>query len=142
MQVFSVALLLRALAVVGYPRFLGVPPLIDFLCGREPEPTPEAQGPPPDAHGRPTLSGPFRAIRHPDNLFFPLFLWALPRMSVNRFTPGGALHALRRPGFLARGRPLGQSLRSGFHPLSALRPAFRAPFPSAITVMIFVGPHL
>ena len=30
--------------------------------------------------------GPFRAIRHPDNLFFPLFLWALPRMSVNRLT--------------------------------------------------------
>ena len=77
-QVFSVALLLRALAVVGYPRLLGVPPLMDFLCGREPEPT-------PDAHGQPTLSGPFRAIRHPDNLFFPLFLWALPRMSVNRF---------------------------------------------------------
>ena len=36
--------------------------------------------------GQPVLSGPFRVIRHPDNLFFALFLWALPRMSVNRLT--------------------------------------------------------
>ena len=86
MQMFSVALLLRALAAVSYLCLLGVPPLMDFLRGREPEVTPEAQGPPPDAHGRPMLSEPFRVIRYPDNLFFPLFLWTLPRMSVNRST--------------------------------------------------------
>ena len=85
-QIFAVSLLLRALAVVGYARLLGVPPFIDFLRGKQPDATPEAQGPPPDAEGRPTLAGPFRVIRHPDNLFFPLFLWALPRMSVNRLT--------------------------------------------------------
>ena len=85
-QAFAVALLLRALAVVGYLRLLGVPPLIDFLRGRQPQETSEAQGPPPDAHGQPVLSGPFRVIRHPDNLFFALFVWALPRMSVNRLT--------------------------------------------------------
>ena len=38
-QAFAVALLLRALAVVGYLRFLGVPPLVDFLRGREPKET-------------------------------------------------------------------------------------------------------
>ena len=86
MQAFAVALLLRALAVVGYLRLLGVPPLMDFLRGREPTETPEAQGPPPDVQGQPVLSGPFRVIRHPDNLFFALFVWALPRMSVNRLT--------------------------------------------------------
>ena len=85
-QAFAVALLLRALAVVGYGRLLGLPQLVAFLRGREPAPVPEAQGPPPDARGQPVLSGPFRAIRHPDNLFFGLFLWALPRMSVNRLT--------------------------------------------------------
>ena len=85
-QAFAVGLLLRALSTVGYLRLLGVPPLVDFLRGREPAAEPEAQGPPPDAGGRPELSGPFRVIRHPDNLFFPLFVWALPRMSVNRLT--------------------------------------------------------
>lgn len=73
-QTFAVALLLWALAVVGYLRLLGVPQLIDLLVGKEPEPVPEAQGPPPDARGRPVRSGPFRLIRHPDNLFFALFL--------------------------------------------------------------------
>lgn len=85
-QAFAVALLLRALTVVGYGRLLGVPQVIDLLRGRQPQAVPEAQGPPPDAQGRPVASGPFRWVRHPDNLFFPLFLWAWPRMSVNRLT--------------------------------------------------------
>ena len=86
MQAFAMALLLRALAVVGYLRLLGISPLVDFLRGWEPKETPEAQGPPPDARNQPVLTGPFRLIRHPDNLFFALFVWALPRMSVNRLT--------------------------------------------------------
>ena len=85
-QASAVALLLRALGVVGYLRLLGVPQGLDFLRGKEPDPVPEAQGPPPDTQGQPVLSGPFRVIRHPDNLFFVLSLWALPRMSVNRLT--------------------------------------------------------
>ncbi len=85
-QAFAVGLLLRALAVVGYLRLLGITSLATFVRGGKPAAEPEAQGPPPDASGAPELSGPFRVIRHPDNLFFPLFLWALPRMTVNRLT--------------------------------------------------------
>ena len=51
-QVFAVTLLLRALAVVGYLRLLGVPPLVAFLRGRQPEATPEAQ----DHRRTPTVS--------------------------------------------------------------------------------------
>ncbi len=113
-QAFAVALLLRALAVVGYLRLLGVPQLVAFLRGREPKPVPEAQGPPPDVHGQPVLAGPFRAIRHPDNLFFALFLWGLPRMSVNRLTL-----ALLSTGYAVLG---------SWHEDARLRMAYGAPF--------------
>ena len=86
-QAFAVALLVRALAVVGYLRLLGVPPLVDFLRGREPEETPEAQGSPPDAQGQPTLTGPFRVIRHPDNLFL-----VSPDNMIAHITEGDSRH--------------------------------------------------
>lgn len=85
-QIAGLALLARAVSIVGFLRLSGIEQLSALLQGKEPVPAPEAQGPPPTPDGQVDARGPFRAIRHPDNLPIILILWAFPRMTVNRLT--------------------------------------------------------
>jgi hypothetical protein len=85
MQAASLSLLTSALHTVEIQRILGLPQLAAFLKGETPEPEPEAQGP-ALADGRIDARGPFRYIRHPDNLPIITLLWSFRRMTVNRLT--------------------------------------------------------
>lgn len=85
-QIAGLALLASAVRVVGLPRLTGIQQASALLRGEAPLPGPEAQGPPPAASGEVDARGPFRYIRHPDNLPIILVLWAFPRMTVNRLT--------------------------------------------------------
>ncbi|RYD81394.1 MAG: hypothetical protein EOP84_11075 [Verrucomicrobiaceae bacterium] len=86
MQAASVALLASALHTVEIRRILGLPQLGAYLKGGTPEPEPEAQGPALAPDGRIDARGPFRYIRHPDNLPIITLLWSFRRMTVNRLT--------------------------------------------------------
>ena len=83
-QVASLALLGSAVKVVGFRRLTGLTQISAFLRGEHPAREPEAQGPPPARNGQPDARGPFRFIRHPDNLPIITLLWSFPRMTVNR----------------------------------------------------------
>ena len=83
-QLASLALLASAVKVVGFRRLTGWSPISAFVRGQYPEREPEAQGPPPTAGSHPDARGPFRFIRHPDNLPIITLLWSFPRMTVNR----------------------------------------------------------
>lgn len=85
-QVGSLALLGSAVRTVEVRRILGLPQLTAYLRGETPEPEPEAQGPRLTADGQIDARGPFRYIRHPDNLPIITLLWSFPRMTVNRLT--------------------------------------------------------
>lgn len=86
-QILSLALLGTAVGVVGLDRISGVAQLQSFARGETPEAMPEAQGPPVDNEtGQFSARGPFRYIRHPDNLPIITLLWSFPRMTVNRLT--------------------------------------------------------
>lgn len=86
MQVASLTLLTSALHTVEIRRILGLPQLAAFLKGKIPGPEPEAQGPALAEDGRIDARGPFRYIRHPDNLPIITLLWSFRRMTVNRLT--------------------------------------------------------
>ena len=83
-QLAGAALLLSALNVTGLHRIIGLPQVWAYFRGGHPQREYEAQGPPPHALERPGRQGPFKSIRHPENLSFVLILWALPTMTVNR----------------------------------------------------------
>ena len=92
-QLSSLAMLFSAIRVIGYGRFLGLRQVRDLLCGYMPVPEPEAQGPPLTEYGTIDARGPFKVIRHPDNL--PVFgvLWFFPRMTMNRLVLATVLSA-------------------------------------------------
>ncbi|MGV3533873.1 MAG: methyltransferase family protein [Chthoniobacteraceae bacterium] len=83
-QLASLALLGSAVKVVGFQRLTGLAQISAFLRGEHPEREPEAQGPPPTRGGQLDARGPFRYIRHPDNLPIITLLWSFPRMTLNR----------------------------------------------------------
>jgi protein-S-isoprenylcysteine O-methyltransferase Ste14 len=85
-QISGAALLASAISIVGFRRLTGLEQAAALLRGVEPNAEPEAQGPPPTATGEIDARGPFRHIRHPDNLPIILMLCAFPRMTVNRLT--------------------------------------------------------
>ncbi|GAB4213383.1 MAG: hypothetical protein OHK0022_50460 [Roseiflexaceae bacterium] len=83
-QVGALVMLLRAVSVVGWGRFLGLRQAAALARGEEPPATPEAQGPALRPDGTLDARGPFRWTRHPDNL--PVFgvVWFFPQMTVNK----------------------------------------------------------
>lgn len=85
-QVASLGVLLSGVRVVGILDFAGLTRLWGFLAGRDPDPEPEAQGPPVGADGEMAARGAFRFTRHPGNLGALGFFLFLPRMTVNRAT--------------------------------------------------------
>ncbi|MBV9998918.1 MAG: hypothetical protein JO015_07365 [Verrucomicrobia bacterium] len=84
MQLAGIGLLIRALSVTGFDRILGLPQLVAYLRGGDPPPEAAAQGPPLQALKHPEKLGPFRNVRHPENVGVMVALWAFPRMTVNR----------------------------------------------------------
>jgi uncharacterized membrane protein len=101
----ALALLLATVKTVGFADLLGLTMAWGFITGRDTGPEPEAQGPPPGPDGRPRPDGPFRFVRHPDNLPLLLLFSLFPRMTVNRATLAaltavyavlGSLHEDRR----------------------------------------------
>jgi methanethiol S-methyltransferase len=84
LQLAGIGLLLRALSVTGFARILGLPQLVTYLRGGAPPPEAAAQGPPLQALKHPEKLGPFRRVRHPENVGIMVALWAFPRMTVNR----------------------------------------------------------
>ncbi|HEU4325124.1 MAG TPA: hypothetical protein VFS21_18430 [Roseiflexaceae bacterium] len=83
-QAGALAMLLRAVGVVGWGRFLGLSQAAALARGTPPPPTPEAQGPALRPDGTLDARGPFAWTRHPDNL--PIFgvVWFFPHMTVNK----------------------------------------------------------
>ncbi len=118
-QAASFGVLLSAVRVVGVLDFAGISQLRSLLAGLDPDPEPEAQGPPVDDDGRMATAQPFRLTRHPSNLgALGVFLF-FPRITVNRATLTvlvalyailGSLHEERRLR-LAYGEPFEQYRR-------------------------------
>ncbi len=85
-QIASLGVLLSAVRVIGVLDFAGISQLRTLLAGLDPDPEPEAQGPPLGADGQMVMAQPFRLTRHPSNLgALGMFLF-FPRMTVNRLT--------------------------------------------------------
>jgi hypothetical protein len=118
-QAASLGVLLSAVRVIGVLDFAGISQLRSFLGGLDPDPEPEAQGPPIGADGRMATAQPFRFTRHPSNLgALGIFLF-FPRITVNRLTLTvlvaiyailGSLHEERRLR-IAYGEPFEQYRR-------------------------------
>jgi hypothetical protein len=118
-QVASLGVLLSAVRTIGVLDFAGVSQLRSFLSGLDPDPEPEAQGPPLGVDGRMTTAQAFRFTRHPSNLgALGVFLF-FPRITANRvtlatlvalYTVLGSLHEERRLR-LAYGEPFEQYQR-------------------------------
>ena len=118
-QVASLGVLLSAVRTIGVLDFAGISQLRSFLSGLDPEPEPEAQGPPLGVDGRMTTAQAFRFTRHPSNLgALGVFLF-FPRITANRVTLAtlvalyavlGSLHEERRLR-LAYGEPFEQYQR-------------------------------
>lgn len=86
-QVSGVALILGMVKTVGVGRLSGLSHAVIYATGGDNFPLIEAQGPPPAAvPGQLEIGGPFRYMRHPENLGFFLLLAGIPRMTVNRLT--------------------------------------------------------
>jgi protein-S-isoprenylcysteine O-methyltransferase Ste14 len=85
-QVASLSLLLSAVRVIGVLDFAGISQLRSLLAGLDPDPEPEAQGPPLSADGQVVMARPFRLTRHPSNLGALGVFLLFPRMTVNRVT--------------------------------------------------------
>jgi methanethiol S-methyltransferase len=83
-QIFSLGVLFSGIRVVGILDFAGATPLLRFLAARNPDPEPEAQGPPIGADGEMVQAGAFRFTRHPGNLGALGFFLLFPRMTANR----------------------------------------------------------
>jgi hypothetical protein len=118
-QVASLGVLLSAVRTIGVLDFAGISQLRSFLSGLDPDPEPEAQGPPRGVDGRMTTAQAFRFTRHPSNLgALGVFLF-FPRITANRvtlatlvalYTVLGSLHEERRLR-LAYGEPFEQYQR-------------------------------
>jgi protein-S-isoprenylcysteine O-methyltransferase Ste14 len=78
--------LLSAVRVIGILDFAGIAQLRSLLAGLDPDPEPEAQGPPLGADGQLVTGQPFRLTRHPSNLGALGVFLLFPRMTVNRLT--------------------------------------------------------
>jgi protein-S-isoprenylcysteine O-methyltransferase Ste14 len=85
-QVASLGVLLSAVRVIGVLDFAGISQLRSLLAGHDPNPEPEAQGPPLSVDGQMVTVQPFRSTRHPSNLGALGVFLLLPRMTVNRLT--------------------------------------------------------
>jgi hypothetical protein len=85
-QVASLGVLLSAVRVIGILDFAGISQLRSLLAGLDPDPEPEAQGPPLDADGQMVTIRPFSLTRHPSNLGALGVFLLFPRMTVNRLT--------------------------------------------------------
>jgi methanethiol S-methyltransferase len=85
-QVASLGVLLSAVRVIGVLDFAGISQLRTFLAGLDPDPEPEAQGPPLGADGQMVTAQPFRLTRHPSNLGALGVFLLFPRMTINRLT--------------------------------------------------------
>jgi protein-S-isoprenylcysteine O-methyltransferase Ste14 len=85
-QVASLGVLLSAVRVIGILDFAGIAQLRSLLTGLDPDPEPEAQGPPLGADGQLVTAQPFRLTRHPSNLGALGVFLLFPRMTVNRLT--------------------------------------------------------
>ena len=85
-QVASLGVLLSAVRVIGIFDFAGIAQLRSLLAGFDPDPEPEAQGPPLGADGQLVTGQPFRLTRHPSNLGALGVFLLFPRMTVNRLT--------------------------------------------------------
>jgi len=83
-QAASLGVLLSGVRVIGLLDFAGVTQLQGFLSGQDPEPEPEAQGPPIGADGEMVEAEAFHFTRHPGNLGVLGFFLFFPRMTVNR----------------------------------------------------------
>jgi protein-S-isoprenylcysteine O-methyltransferase Ste14 len=104
-QVASLGVLLSAVRVIGVLDFAGISQLRTLLAGLDPDPEPEAQGPPLGADGQMVTAQPFRLTRHPSNLGALGVFLLFPRMTVNRlalvmlvalYVVFGSLHEERR----------------------------------------------
>ena len=104
-QVASLSVLLSAVRVIGVLDFAGISQLRSLLAGLDPDPEPEAQGPPLGADGQMVMAQPFRLTRHPSNLGALGVFLLFPRMTVNRlalvmlvalYVVFGSLHEERR----------------------------------------------
>ena len=105
-QALSIGVFSWSIVMVGLARFSGVTSALALVTEGEPLPEPEAQGPPLSPDGRMLVAGPFRYIRHPNNLpIISLFL-LFPRMTVDRavltvllslYAVVGSLHQDGRP---------------------------------------------
>ena len=85
-QVASLGMLLSAVRVIGVLDFAGISQLRSLLAGLDPDPEPEAQGPPLGADGQMVTAKPFGLNRHPSNLgALGVFLF-FPRITANRVT--------------------------------------------------------
>ena len=118
-QVASLGVLLSAVRVIGVLNFAGISQLQSFLAGLNPDPEPEAQGPPIGVDGRMVTTQPFRFTRHPSNLGALGVFLLFPRITVNRVTLTalvalyailGSLHEERRLR-IAYGEPFEQYRR-------------------------------
>ena len=85
-QVASLGVLLSAVRAIGILDFAGIAQLRSLLAGLDPDPEPEAQGPPLGADGQLVTGQPFRLTRHPSNLGALGVFLLFPRMTVNRLT--------------------------------------------------------
>ena len=85
-QVASLGVLLSAVRVIGVLDFAGISQLRSLLVGLDPNPEPEAQGPPLGADGRMVTAQPFSLTRHPSNLGALGVFLLFPRMTTNRLT--------------------------------------------------------
>jgi hypothetical protein len=86
-QIGSLLLLATAVGATGLRRIAGWPQLTAWMRGEDVPPEIAAQGPPLARSGdRMDARGPFRRIRHPDNLPIITLFWSFPRMTVNRLT--------------------------------------------------------
>jgi hypothetical protein len=83
-QAASLGVLLSGVRVIGPLDFAGATQLQGFLAGQDPDPEPEAQGPPIGADGEMVATEAFRFTRHPGNLGVLGFFLFFPRMTVNR----------------------------------------------------------
>jgi protein-S-isoprenylcysteine O-methyltransferase Ste14 len=72
--------------VIGVLDFAGISQLRILLAGLDPDPEPEAQGPPLGGDGQIVAAQPFRLTRHPSNLGAMGVFLLFPRMTVNRLT--------------------------------------------------------
>ncbi len=85
-QLASLSVLLSAVRVIGVLDFAGLSQLRSLLAGLDPDPEPEAQGPPLGADGQLVTAQPFRLTRHPSNLGALGEFLLFPHMTVNRLT--------------------------------------------------------